>query len=132
VTCGHGCVAPCARCCGSAWPACALAGCATVDPFAQAPIAAHLQRTDGVGDCARLLRELDRQVVAAAARDAQDTLVPGFPYLRVDRLSAALAPDVADDLRWRQWRGRLAALDRQARMHELRNAVSAAARSTAR
>ena len=101
-----------------------LAGCATVDPFAQAPIVAHLQRTDGVGDCARLLRELDRQVVAADARDAQDTVVPGFPYLRVDRLSAALAPDVADELRWRQWRGRLAALDRQARRHELRNAVT--------
>ena len=100
-----------------------LAGCATVDPFAQAPIAAHLERADGVGDCARLLRELDRQVTAAAARDAQDTVIPGFPYLRVDRLSASVAPDVADDARWRLWRGRLAALDRQARRHELRNAT---------
>jgi hypothetical protein len=108
---------------GLAGLALALAGCATVDPFAQPPIAAHLQRPDGVGDCARLLRELDRQVVAAAARDVQDSLVPGFPYLRVDRLSASLAPDVADDLRWRQWRGRLATLDRQARIHELRNAT---------
>lgn len=102
----------------------AMAGCASVDPFAHAPMAAHLQRTDGVGDCARLLQALDRQVVAAGARDAQDTVVPGFPYLRVDRLSASLAPDATDDLRWRQWRHRLVALDGQARRHELRNATA--------
>ncbi len=110
-----------------------LAGCASVgprslphaDPFSQAPIARHLERNDGVGDCARLLREIDRQVVAAGARDVQDLLVPGFPYLRADRLAESLAAQAAaDEARFRLWRGRLAQLDRAARVHELRNATT--------
>jgi hypothetical protein len=101
----------------------ALAGCASVDPFAQPPMRDHLLRTDGVGDCARLLRELDRSVQAAGARDAQETLVPGFPYLRADRLAEALAAQATDEARWRLWRARLAASDRRARGHELRNAA---------
>jgi hypothetical protein len=99
------------------------AGCASIDPFAHAPIAQHLQRTDGVGDCARLLRELDRRVLAADARDAQAPLVPGFPYLRVDRLSASVAPAADDAQAFRLWRARLAQLDRDARLHEFRNAT---------
>jgi len=104
--------------------AAALAGCVTVDPFAQAPITQHLERSDGVGDCARLLRELDLSVQRAEARDAQETIVPGFPYLRVDRLSEALAPAPADEVRWQIWRARLAANDRRARAYELRNGAS--------
>ena len=101
----------------------ALAGCATVDPFAQAPFSQHLARDDGVGECARLLQALDRAVQAAGARDAQETIVPGFPYLRADRLAESLAPATDDEDRWRLWRGRLAANDRRARAHEFRNAV---------
>jgi hypothetical protein len=103
-----------------------LAGCATVDPFAQPPMREHLARADGVGDCARLLQELDRQVQASGARDAQQTLLPGFPYLRADRLDASLAGSADDDTRWRLWRARLAANDRRARLHEFRNATVAA------
>jgi hypothetical protein len=99
-----------------------LAGCATVDPFAQPPMRAHLARSDGVGECARLLRELDRAVTAAGARDAQETIVPGFPYLRADRLSESLAAQAVDEARWRLWRERLAANDQRARQHEFRNA----------
>jgi hypothetical protein len=99
-----------------------LAGCATVDPFGEVPMREHLARSDGVGDCARLLREVDRAVQAAGARDAQEALVPGFPYLRADRLSASLAAQAVDETRWRLWRARLAANDRRARSHELRNA----------
>lgn len=98
-------------------------GCASVDPFARAPIAQHLQRADGVGDCARLLQELDRRVDAADARDAQAPRVPGFPYLRVDRLAESLAPAADDPARFRAWRARLVALDRGARLHEFRNAT---------
>lgn len=99
-----------------------LGGCASLDPFAHAPMAQHLQRPDAVGDCARALRELDAAVVAAGARDAQDTLVPGFPYLRVDRLLASRATVAEDPARFAQWRERLAQLDRAARAHEVRNA----------
>lgn len=70
----------------------ALAGCASPDPYAHAPIAAHLQRDDPIGDCARLFQRIDRAVDAAGVRDAQAPRVRGFPYLRVDRLTASLAP----------------------------------------
>ena len=115
-----------------------LTGCASTDPFAHAPIAQHLTRDDGVGECARLLRQLDREVVAAGARDAQDTVVPGFPYLRVDRLHASLGASLRvsprasprasaeDPARFARWRARLLQLDRAARAHELRNAGVAA------
>jgi hypothetical protein len=115
----------------------ALGGCATIDPFAQAPISAHLQRTDAVGDCARALQARSRDVGAAGAQDAQDRVVAGFPYLRVDRLGEALAPAPADVVpgfspgagadvsagtgRWNAWRGRLAELARQAEAIESRN-----------
>lgn len=98
-------------------------GCASVDPFAHAPIAQHLARSDGVGDCARLLRELDRRVDAAGVRDAQAPRVPGFPYLRVDRLAESLAPAANEPARFRAWRARLVELDRNARLHEFRNAT---------
>jgi hypothetical protein len=99
-----------------------LAGCASVDPYAQPPMQAHLSRSDGVGECARLLRELDRAVTAAGARDAQETIVPGFPYLRADRLSESLAAQAVDEARWYLWRERMAGNDRRARTHEFRNA----------
>lgn len=99
-----------------------LGGCASLDPFAHAPMAQHLQRPDAVGDCARALRDLDTAVLAAGARDAQDTLVPGFPYLRVDRLLASRATLADDPARFALWRERLAQLDRAARAHEVRNA----------
>ena len=118
----------------------ALGGCASVDPYARPPIAAHLQRDDAVGDCARALQARSRAVGAARAQDAQDRVVAGFPYLRVDRLGAALAPAVAGSGLgpapdagaapgtdgWNAWRGRLAELARQAEAIENRNAGLAA------
>lgn len=102
----------------------ALTGCASLssDPFAVPPIADHLQRADAIGDCARLLHAVDRQTISAAARDAQDTVVAGFPYLRIDRNGVALRPPVDDPVRWQAWRTRLALADRDARRHERRNA----------
>ena len=108
-----------------------LAGCASVDPFGEAPMREHLTRPDAVGDCARLLRALDRAVRAAGARDAQETPVPGFPYLRADRLGESLAPRAIDEAGWQLWRERLAAHDRVARRHEMRNAAAAGGTSIA-
>lgn len=108
----------------AAWPAMLallLAGCATVtgsDPYASAPMAQHLQREDDVGRCARLLREADRHVEAAGVRDAMAPRVPGFPYLRTDRLTAALAARAQTPLQFGAWAQLMAQHDLQARRLE--------------
>ena len=100
----------------------ALAACASVDPYAAAPIAAHLKRKDAVGDCARLFLHVDQEIEKAGVRDAQSPQVEGFPYLRVDRLTARLVPDPGDAEANETWRERMLALDREARAVELANA----------
>lgn len=100
----------------------ALAGCATVNPYASDPIAAHLLRDDDVGYCARLFADLDQQVDRADARDAEAHRIDGFPYLRVDRFSAALGARAAGDPQLRAWLKRLAELDDAGRATELANA----------
>ena len=99
------------------------AGCA-VDPYARAPIRDHLQRDDDVGQCARLLQQVDRHIDAAGVRDAGAGRVPGFPYLRVDRFTASLG-EAAGELRgagFAAWSELMAHADRQARAAELANA----------
>jgi hypothetical protein len=113
------------RCAVAATVLALLASCAAIDPYAEAPMREHLLRPDGVGDCARLLHAVDRFVQAAGVRDAQDAIVPGFPYLRADRLAESLATQAVDESRWRLWRERLARQDLVARHHELRNAAAA-------
>jgi hypothetical protein len=110
---------------GATWLCCAvlLAGCASIDPYTSEPIATHLQRTDPAGDCARLLRDVDRRIDAAGVRDAQSPRVPGFPYLRVDRFTASLDAEAAA-LRgagFAAWSELMALADRQARAAELSN-----------
>jgi hypothetical protein len=108
-----------------------LAGCASLGPrpdtagvYASPPVAQHLRREDDVGLCARLLREADRAIDAAGVRDALAARVPGFPYLRVDRITAALAPAPAPDagVPFVAWSHLLAQLDAQARRFESANA----------
>lgn len=105
----------------------ALAGCATTghaDPYAREPMASHLEREGDLGYCARLFADIDRRVDALGVRDAEAPRVPGFPYLRVDRLGAALAAQAAaGDAARRAWVERLAALDHAARTAELSNAA---------
>lgn len=106
--------------------AAALGGCATVpsDPYLSEPIARHLERNDDVGYCARLYSDIDRRVDALGVRDAEAPRIPGYPYLRVDRFSAAVAPRAAADAVPRQaWLERLARLDDTARTAELANAA---------
>jgi hypothetical protein len=100
-----------------------VAGCA-VDPYSRPPIAGHLERGDDVGNCARLLRAVDRQIDTAGVRDAGSPRVPGFPYLRVDRFTASLEPAAAG-LRgagFSAWSELMAQADRKARAAELANA----------
>src|SRR5262249_50093614 len=100
----------------------ALAACASVDPYARSPIAAHLKRQDAIGDCARLFERIDHAIDEAGVRDAQAPRVAGFPYLRVDRLTESLAPTTGSEQADRAWRDRMVALDREARAVEVSNA----------
>ena len=95
------------------------AGCATLEP----PFDAHLR--SGTGDvrgCAQWFRALDGAIEAAGVRDAQHARVPGFPYLRVDRLHAALRERAAASERgMHALAERLLQLDFESRRHELDN-----------
>jgi hypothetical protein len=96
------------------------AGCATV---ADRP-ASHSQ-------CQEWFTALDERVDAAGVRDAQYTRVPGFPYLRVDRLLASLRERAAqrpDTLV--TFAQRLRALDYDARRHEIDNLPDGALHGT--
>jgi hypothetical protein len=108
-----------------------VGGCASVDPYRHAPIATHLQRADSVGDCARLFQRSDRSIDAAGVRDAMSPRVPGFPYLRIDRFNAGLAPQAKTEQQGDAWRIRLHALDREARAFELRNLAGDSGATTA-
>ena len=95
------------------------AGCASVD----APFRAHLAaEATQVRECAEWYRLLDERVAAAGARDAQDAGVPGFPYLRVSRLLAALRPAaLSNDTALQALADRMLALDLEARRYEIMN-----------
>ncbi len=103
-------------------PLLALAGCASVDPYAAEPIVQSLQREDDVGYCARLFADVDRRVDTLGVRDAEALRVAGFPYLRIDRFSAALAPRATGAAQQQAWSSRLQHLDEAARATELANA----------
>ena len=100
-----------------------LAGCSTVDPYAWPPMAQNLQRDDDVGYCARLFADIDRRIESLGVRDAEAHRVAGFPYLRVDRFTAALAPRATSAAQARAWRARLQQLDETGRATELANAA---------
>ena len=70
---------------------------------------------------------LDAGVDAEGARDAQDTRIEGFPYLRVSRLLEHFASRIREH-ELAAWMERLAALDRDARRFEIAN-LSGAERS---
>ena len=101
----------------------ALAACASVDPYAAPPMAHNLQREDDVGYCARLFADIDRRIDSLGVRDAEARRVAGFPYLRADRFSAALAQRAIGAAQEQAWRARLQQLDEAARATELGNAV---------
>ena len=101
----------------------AVAGCTSVDPYAAAPIAQRLEREDAIGYCARLFADIDRRIDTLGVRDAEAPRVAGFPYLRVDRLSAALGQQSVNNAQQSAWRARLQHLDEIARASELANAA---------
>jgi hypothetical protein len=96
-----------------------LAGCAALEQ----PLQGHLEsEVAPVRDCAAWFRGLDERVDASGVRDAQDTRVPGFPYLRVNRLLAALRVDASrGESAMQALAERLLALDAEARQYEILN-----------
>ena len=94
------------------------AGCAVDMPFRS-----HLEsEAPLVRDCAEWFRRLDERVAAAGVRDAQDTAVQGFPYLRASRLLASLQPvAAANPPALQALADRMLALDMEARRYEIMN-----------
>jgi hypothetical protein len=75
-----------------------------------------------VRSCAQWYRAIDAEIEAAGTRDAQEARVEGFPYLRTNRLLAALRGAAASDpLALQELADRLAELDLAARRVELAN-----------
>ncbi len=95
------------------------AGCATLE----APFRDHLASDSAQPRaCADWYRLLDERVEAAGKRDAQDSRVPGFPYLRVSRLLASLRPlAAANESALQALTDRMLALDLEARRYEIMN-----------
>ncbi len=96
-----------------------LAGCAAT----HAPLATHLaSEAPPVRACAQWFQALEAEIDAAGVRDAQDARVRGFPYLRVNRVLAALAPRAAADRNvLHALADRMTALDLAARRAEMAN-----------
>jgi hypothetical protein len=96
----------------------ALSGCATIDR----PFNDHLQSAAiPVRDCAEWFVALDHAVEDAGVRDAQETPIPGFPYLRANRFMTGLKDRVRTDAGMHAFALRLAALDYEARKAEIAN-----------
>lgn len=76
--------------------------------------------------CRRFYDRVDQVIVRASVRDAQETIVKGFPYLRSDRFIASLVQDTDTPERFNFMRDRMMELDRRARSMELSNLPSAA------
>jgi hypothetical protein len=94
------------------------AGCASLE----APFRSHLaSEAPERRACAEWFQNLDARVEAAGVRDAQDTRVPGFPYLRVSRLLAALRPADASAEALQALADRMLALDLESRRFEIMN-----------
>lgn len=106
----------------------ALLGCAS-----RGPPAADLTviTPDSVAACRGYFALFDRLVSHHHRRDRQAAVIDGFPYLRIDRLLAALAPAADDAARFEAWSVRMQVLDEQARRHEMANLPAAARRELA-
>jgi hypothetical protein len=98
-----------------------LGGCATFDragpPAAPADTASAAARSA----CLTAFERVDAAVAADGAADGSAYRIPGFPYLRVDRLLASYRDALPTPAAERFWVDRLLALDRAGRAAELAN-----------
>ena len=97
----------------------ALAGCAGQREIGEVRLRAE---SADARQCAEWYDALDARIAAAGVSDAQDSRVPGFPYLRTDRLLASLAERArSSDAAFHAYVERLLALDLAARQQEIGN-----------
>jgi 8-oxo-dGTP pyrophosphatase MutT (NUDIX family) len=94
-------------------------GCAS----GPAPLAPHLETgAPEVRECAQWYQALDAEIDAAGVRDAQAARMTGFPHLRIDHTLAGLRERASkSEPALRAYAERLAELDLDARVHEIRN-----------
>ena len=97
----------------------AVSGCASV----QQPMRGDLDAPDvRLQQCAHWFESLDAAVARAGVGDIEARPVAGFPYLRVDRFTAALAANVDHDpLAFDAWVERMQRLDEVGRRVEISN-----------
>jgi len=87
-----------------------LTGCAA--PAVKQPVVA-------TSVCRDQFNEWDNSVNKDGVRDQGPTLIPGFPYLRVNRFLASFADELDTPAKFDAWVVRLARLDQQARQYEI-------------
>ena len=90
-----------------------LGGCASLDlpPSTLSP---------SQQGCWQAFVQLDAELDAGTGHDAGDYRIPGFPYLRSNRLLASFAAEIDQPAQLDSWLAQLAALDSQARRLELK------------
>lgn len=95
-----------------------LSGCAArgLAPF---PVERHADTP--INQCANEFAEADGLVTRAGTRDGGEARIDTFPYLRIDRFLASLAPELAEQA-LPTWMERARLTDLRARGFELRNA----------
>ncbi len=94
-----------------------IAGCAQQKPN-QVPIAGFYSE---LRSCRARYAEFDAKIDAAGVRDTAFYRVPGFPYLRTDRLLASYRNQVQSVDEVGGWIRRMHEFDQEAREFELRN-----------
>lgn len=97
------------------------AGCAGLPSPSVEPLASHLDADGPTAECARFFVALDGAVAEAGVADPEAARVPGYPYLRVDRLLAFGAKPDAASPAFPTWIDALMDLDRSARGREIDN-----------
>jgi hypothetical protein len=97
----------------------AAAGCTTLE----APLKSNLDSPSAAQrSCANWFAQLDAIVDRDAVRDAGAYRIPGFPYLRVDRLTASFRDEArVDSKMFEAWIAHMRRLDAEARGYEIDN-----------
>ncbi len=118
------------------WAAHGLIGCVAVllGACAQLPSAPEAGVAAGAQACHKWFTQLDHAIEQAGVGDAQEARIPGYPHLRSNRFTAALAADLnVSDLEYSSAvLPQMRELDRAARGAELRNLPAAAVAALSR